>query len=400
MAQLSEILNYMKKTFLLLAYISFLSAYAQNSADFTFRVLQKLEEEKKSIFVSPYSIRTILSLCAEGASGKTLAEMLETLALPTDADQRRKEMQTKVQDFNKTQAFEMLTTNTIWINKKLSLLKKYTEIAKEYYQSAVKLVGFSEDPEKARKTINDFVAQKTKQMIKNLLPVGVISSQTQMVLTNTIYFKADWEKSFDKKNTKEKDFWLNANEKKQTKMMYQKNHFRAGIYDNNKIIALPYKSGEVIMWVILPENKDLPALLSKMNTQVWQNLKAASKPQEVLLTLPLFEFETKYKMAEKLKSMGMQVAFSDVAEFPYISSKTSLKISEVIHQAKIKVEEKGTEAAAATAVVMTPTSSSMKQDMPPPPFVFTADHPFLFVIEHKSTQEILFAGTMLDPTAK
>jgi len=116
--------------------------------------------------------------------------------------------------------------------------------------------------------------------------------------------------------------------------------------------------------------------------------------------LPIFEFETKYRMAEKLQSMGMKVAFTDAAEFPYISKGTSLKISEVIHQAKIKVEEKGTEAAAATAVIMLPKSSSVRNDMPPPPFVFTADHPFLFVIEHKSTQEILFAGTMLDPTAK
>jgi serpin B len=390
----------MKKILLLIIYFGFFSAYAQNSTDFTFRILRKLEEEKKSIFVSPYSIRTILSLCAEGASGKTLSEMNETLALPTDANQRRKEMQINTQTFNRAKEFEILTTNTLWINKKLLLLKSYVETAKEYYQAAVKSVGFSENPEKARKTINDFVAEKTKQMIKNLLPFGIITSETQMVLTNTIYFKADWEKSFDKKNTKEKDFWLNEKDKKQTKMMYQKNYFAAGTYENNQVIALPYKGDEVRMWVILPENKDLSALLSKMNTQMWQNLKAATKHQEVLLTLPIFEFETKYKMAEKLQSMGMKSAFTDVAEFPYISKGTSLKISEVIHQAKIKVEEKGTEAAAATAVVMMPSSSSMRNDMPPPPFVFTADHPFLFVIEHKSTQEILFAGTMLDPTAK
>ena len=390
----------MKKILLLIIYFSFFSAYAQNSTDFTFRVLQKLEEEKKSIFVSPYSIRTILSLCAEGADGQTRSEMLETLALPTDADQRRKEMQTNTQALNQAKAFEMLTTNTLWINKKLLLLKKYAKIAKEYYQSTIKSVDFSENPEKARKTINNFVAEKTKQMIKNLLPVGVINSETQMVLTNTIYFKADWEKSFDKKNTQEKDFWLNEKDKRRTKMMYQKNHFSAGTYENNKVIALPYKGGEVRMWIILPENKDLLALLGKMNTQMWQNLKAATKHQEVLLTLPSFEFETKYRMAEKLKAMGMKAAFANGAEFPYISQGTSLKISEVIHQAKIKVEEKGTEAAAATAVVIVPSSSSMRHDMSPPPFVFTADHPFLFVIEHKSTQEILFAGTMLDPTAK
>lgn len=392
----------MRKLFLLIITFYVFGAYAQNSANFTFKTLQHLEaeKEKQSIFISPYSIRTILSLCAEGAEGNTLSEMLETLSLPTDADQRRKEIQSVIEKLNEAKNFELLSTNTLWINKKLILLKSYIDIAQNYYKSAVKSVGFSENPEKARKTINNFVAEKTKQMIKNLIPSGLITTDTRVVLTNTIYFKADWEKSFDKKNTQMKDFWLQENTKKSVKMMYQKNKFNAGIYENNKIIALPYKGGEVRMWVILPENKDLPTLLKKINSDLWQKFKSAVSNQEVLLTLPLFEFETKYRMKENLKAMGMNIAFSNAASFPNISQKSSLKISEVIHQAKIKVEEKGTEAAAATAVIMDVKSSGIRNEMPPPPFVFTADHPFLFIIEHASTQEILFAGTMLNPSAK
>ena len=392
----------MRKLFLLIVTFYVFGAYAQNSPDFTFKTLRQLEgaKEKKSVFISPYSIRTILSLCAEGAEGNTLSEMLETLSLPTDADQRRKEMQSVIEKINEAKNFELISTNTVWINKKLTLLKSYIDIAQNYYKSAVKSVGFSENPEKARKTINDFVAEKTKQMIKNLIPSGLITPDTRVVLTNTIYFKADWEKSFDKKNTQMKDFWLKENEKKSVKMMYQKNRFSAGAYGNNKIIALPYKGAEVRMWVILPENKDLPALLKKIDSDLWQKFKSAVSNQEVLLTLPLFEFEAKYRMKEDLKAMGMSMAFSDAANFPNISQKASLKISEVIHQAKIKVEEKGTEAAAATAVIMDLKSSGIRNEMPPPPFIFTADHPFLFVIEHIASQEILFAGTMIDPSTK
>jgi serpin B len=390
----------MKKLTLLLATFYVLNVSAQSSANFTFKMLQQLEGEKdkKSVFISPYSIRTILSLCAEGAKGKTASEMFESLSLPTESEQRRKEMQATIGQLHQAKGFELLTTNTIWINKTLALLKSFSQIGETYYNSLTKSIGFSENAEKARKTINNFVAEKTKQMIKNLLPEGVITKETQMVLTNTIYFKADWEKNFDKKNTQEKDFWLTSTEKKKTKMMYQKNRFSGGVYENHKVLALPYKGGEVRMWIVLPENKDLPALIKKMNPQMWQSLKSAAYNQEVLLTLPLFEFETKYKLKENLKGLGMNMAFSDAAEFGNISANTSLKISEVIHQAKIKVEEKGTEAAAATAVVVNVTSSGIRNEMPPPPLVFTADHPFLFVIEYIATQEILFAGTMLDPT--
>lgn len=390
----------MKKLTLLLATFYVLNVSAQNSANFTFKMLQQLEGEKdkKSVFISPYSIRTILSLCAEGAKGKTASEMFESLSLPIEPEQRRKEMQATTGQLHQAKGFELLTTNTIWINKTLSLLKSFSQVGETYYNSLTKSIGFSENAEKARKTINNFVAEKTKQMIKNLLPEGVITKETQMILTNTIYFKADWEKNFDKKNTQEKDFWLTSTEKKKAKMMYQKNRFSGGIFENHKVIALPYKGGEVRMWIVLPENKDLPALIKKMNPPMWQSLKSAAYNQEVLLTLPLFEFETKYKLKENLRGLGMNMAFSDAAEFGNISANASLKISEVIHQAKIKVEEKGTEAAAATAVVVNVTSSGIRNEMPPPPLVFTADHPFLFVIEHIATQEILFAGTMLDPT--
>lgn len=392
----------MKKTLLLMAAFYAFSASAQSSADFAFKALQQLnrKNEEKSVFISPYSIRTILSLCAEGAEGKTLSEMLETLSLPKNAEQRHKEIQENANKLSEAQNFELFTTNTIWINKKQKLFKSYIEIAKNYYKSAVKAVGFSENPEKARVTINRFVAEKTKQMIKNLIPAGLITNDTKIVLTNTIYFKAEWEKPFDKRNTQMKDFWIKADEKKKVKMMYQKNKFSAGIYENHKIIALPYQGGEVRMWVILPENKDLPALIAKMNVDLWQGFKSAVRYQEVLLTLPLFEFEAKYQMKEELKAMGMRMAFSNEASFPKISKGTSLKISEVIHQAKVKVEEKGTEAAAATAVVMEVTSSMQRDNVAPPPFVFTADHPFLFLIEHASSQEILFVGTMLNPSAK
>lgn len=69
-----------------------------------------------------------------------------------------------------------------------------------------------------------------------------------------------------------------------------------------------------------------------------------------------------------------------------------LQISEIIHQMFIEVDEKGTEAAAATAVVM-------RENAPSESYVFNANQPFLYMIKQKDTGNILFMGTMMDPTA-
>jgi serpin B len=57
----------------------------------------------------------------------------------------------------------------------------------------------------------------------------------------------------------------------------------------------------------------------------------------------------------------------------------------------VEVNEEGTEAAAATAVAMKFLS------MPAPPPVFRADHPFLFLIRHNSSESILFLGRVVNP---
>jgi serpin B len=110
------------------------------------------------------------------------------------------------------------------------------------------------------------------------------------------------------------------------------------------------------------------------------------------LTLPRFSIETKTQLGELLRALGMPTAFSDAADFSGITTAEQLAISEVIHQANIDVDEKGTEAAAATAVVMRATG------MPAEPVTVRVDRPFLFVLRDVPTGAILFLGRVGDPS--
>ena len=72
-----------------------------------------------------------------------------------------------------------------------------------------------------------------------------------------------------------------------------------------------------------------------------------------------------------------------------------LVVSEVIHQALVRVDENGTEAAAATAIVEDDGAAFVE---PEPPIPFIVNRPFLFFIRDDVTKAILFAGRVMDPT--
>jgi len=90
----------------------------------------------------------------------------------------------------------------------------------------------------------------------------------------------------------------------------------------------------------------------------------------------------------------MPTAFNPgVADFSGMSEEEKLYLSSVIHQAYVKVDEQGTEAAAATAISVGATTS-----IAPSKIIFRADHPFIFIIQQKETGNILFIGRVINPS--
>ena len=107
--------------------------------------------------------------------------------------------------------------------------------------------------------------------------------------------------------------------------------------------------------------------------------------------MPRFTFSTATPLKNVLSIMGMPDAFGGTADFSGIDGAPDLYVSEVIHQAMIAVDEKGTEAAAATAVVVETTSAVFGENL-------TVDRPFLFAIRDEATGTILFLGRVVDPS--
>jgi serpin B len=162
------------------------------------------------------------------------------------------------------------------------------------------------------------------------------------------------------------------------------------------VLELPYAGEALSMLVLLPKERDgLGRLEDALTADTLARWTTGLRKRDVAVTLPKFKLTCQFRLDKVLQAMGMVDAFSvRVADFSGMTGSPDLFISAVIHKAFVDVNEEGTEAAAATAVVMT------LRGMPAPPVVFRADHPFLFLIQHKPSGSILFMGRVSDPVGR
>ncbi len=348
--------------------------------------------EKGNLFFSPYSISAALAMTYEGAEGQTADEMKSVFHFPENNILRPNFAAIYNKINKKDKNYKLSTGNALWVQQDYPFLEDYTTRVEKYYGGKAANLDFIKETEKSRQTINSFIEEQTNNKIKDLISKGVLDSMTRLVLTNAIYFKGTWEWEFDKGDTKERDFKITEDNIVKVPMMYMdpdKATFNYADTDELQVLEMPYKDDEISMLILLPKDNLESIELTAENLNKWKNQMKEEKLNSIYL--PKFEFDTKYSLNENLKTLGMPTAFdSGKADFSGMTGQKDLFISAVIHQAYVKVDEKGTEAAAATAVAM--VMSAMPQEKR-----FRADHPFIFIIQEKETGNILFLGKVMDP---
>lgn len=379
---------------------------AANNA-FTFDLYRDLTaRDTGNIFFSPYSISTALGMTYEGARGETAREIASVFGFSQDDATRRSSMARLYNTLNKQDApYALKTANALWVQNEYSLLPSFTEAVATYYGGRASNVDFKLDTEGARQTINAWVAERTENKIQDLFASGTLTPLTRLVLTNTIYFKGDWLTQFDAAQTTNQPFFTSAGSSVVVPLMQRTGEgaeYRYAETDEVQVLELPYQGEELSMLAVLPTEiegrgpdtavYDLEDSLNEGQINAWMSQLYT---QRVDVFLPKFKLETKYKLNDSLKTLGMPSAFDgDVADFSGMSGMRDLYIGLVVHQAFVEVNEEGTEAAAATGVAMMRTSMLVDPELIP---VFRADRPFLFLIRENATGAILFVGRVMEP---
>jgi serpin B len=365
---------------------------------FALELYGHLKTQPGNVFFSPYSISTCLGMTYAGAHGETADQMAKALHFAKDQQQFHAsfgQLQRQLKEVQNRKGIELNIANALWTQQGHPFGPTFLKVARGEYEANVNQADFKTGAEAARQGINHWIAETTKDKIKDILPLGSVNAMTRLVLANAVYFKGAWAVPFPKTETSTQSFHLLGGSQVNVPLMH---HFDTVHYmENDKFqaVELPYGSNELSMVVLLPrqmdgcgqlENSLTPALLSRSLGEM--------RTRRVEIFLPRFKLESSFMLNNELGKMGMTDAFGPRADFSGIDGTRLLYISGVFHKAWGEVNEEGTEAAAATAVAM---RAMAIHKPPPPPPVFRADHPFLFFIRETASGSLLFLGRLAEP---
>jgi serpin B len=383
-----------------------LQALAQGNSAFAVDLYHKLGEEPGNFFYSPYSISAAFAMAYAGAKGETARQMAETLHFTLSQEQLHPAFNALAQELasrtdlggqaGDAKGFRFNVVNDLWGQKNYAFLPEYLDLLAQNYGAGMRPVDFIQDPEAARKIINDYIAEKTERRITDLIPQGAIDPLTRLVLTNAIYFNAAWTYPFDENLTAEKPFTLLDGKQINVPTMAMSGikYLNYADGDGYQAVALPYEGGKLSMLILVPDAGNFTAFEGRLEAGAFGRILSEMQQVSVRVSMPKFQIDSDFLLSKPLSTLGIKDAFvAGTADFSGIDGKQKyLYISEAIHKAFVKVDENGTEAAAATAVMM-PAAG-----MPQEPVNLTIDRPFIFMIRDEPTGSILFTGRLVDLT--
>ena len=371
---------------------------AASSADlsFGFNLLSQLTTEApgQNVFYSPLSVSTALDLLYNGAGSGTQTAMAQTLSLGSlslsTLNQANASLLGRLEGLDP--AVQINIANAIWAGQGVTLNAGFLQRDSQYYGAAAGLLNFN-NPTAAAGVINNWVSGQTNGMIPALLSASDLVPGTNVVLTNAIYFKGPWSQQFQTSSTQNAPFNLSAGTQETVPMMEQKANFGYLQTQGFQAVSLPYGSGETRMLVFLPTaGPGMTQFLTSLTPANWNTWLAGFQMAQVDLKLPRFQVSYNASLNAALTAMGMGVAFGVGADFSPMGLPQE-EISVVKHQAVLKVDENGSQAAAATAIGV--TSSAVM--VPPLSVQMTVDSPFFLAIQDTQTGIVLFMGVVNSP---
>jgi len=355
--------------------------------DLFYKILQTTNE--KNVFISPLSVDFALGMTLNGANSVTEQEMKNVLhhsgLTDTQINEYYQLMLNALPSIDPTTKLNI--ANSIWCREGFPFYQSFLDINAKYFDAEISNLDFSSPS--ALKTINDWCAKKTNNLIKE--PLDEIPANAVMYLINAIYFKGIWITQFEKKNTSKATFFAENNVQNQIDMMLiPEGAFPYYADENAQYLDMGYGNGAFSMTLILPHyGKTLQDVTDNLSVDYFNEIvNNRLDSTNIQVFLPRFKTEYKTELKDVLIAMGMPSAFDErTADFSGMTPR-DVFINRVIHSTFVEVNEEGTEAAAVTIVEM--AERGAVGGLP----VFCADKPFIFVIRENSTGAILFMGKM------
>lgn len=358
--------------------------------------LLKRARQKESTLVSPLSVSMALAMAANGADGDTLEEFQQVLGdgLPLEAINTALGALMAVYSDGLGGSTQCSIANSLWVDPEGQVREDF--IGKcagifdaQIFQGDLSAPGIVRD-------LNSWVSQHTNKMIPQIISQP-FDNNTAAFLVNALYLKNTWATEFDPQDTAPRDFTHGDGS---TERLHYLNHFSLSFpYLANEACEgaiLPYDDGRLGFFALMPklspDAPDFDTWLAELEgTELASLLLSGEKAKFLRLSLPKFEQEWSGELQDILPGMGLECAFDpDTADFSLLGDNPyGYYLSQVIHAAKMEVNEKGTEAAAATVAAAGSGSAAPPEDG----IILVFDRPFLYGIVDLQNGIPLFLGT-------
>ena len=347
---------------------------------FAFRLFGKADN-CTSMVISPLSITYALSMLNNGATGQTQKEINDVLgfgdaSMKTVNDLCHKMMtQCPVLD----PLTQVSTANAVFVNQDYQLKPAFMETAQASYDATLENRDFADG--RTLDAINLWAGSHTNQMIPKILSESEFDPQAVSYLLNATYFKGAWTQKFDPSQTRSEAFGTSG---ELIDMMHLRDNMYYAENATYQALRLPYGNKSFYMTMLLPrEDKTVADIVAAIDGEHWRTAPTFGI-DEVDIKLPKMDVETGLQLNQILVELGIQRAFEPKAEFSEFCDRNTY-LSLMKQEARLKMDEEGTEAAAVTVGILPPSFESKTYE-------FHANRPFLFVISEANSGLILFIG--------
>ena len=374
---------------------------ASKMNDFAFQLLRQSQKSGESLVLSPLSVDYALAMVALGAEGVTRDAIVKALGYDAKDPQALHNLMASLMAYlpSVDENVKINLANAFYLNasrKELSLNPDYKKVLQENYKAACEAV--KTDTQEGIDQINGWCSKQTDEFIPKVFDYP-LSKDNVCLFINALYFKGNWFFPFNPDYTHEKNFKCENGENVMVPSMINNTHLAYGESELFQAVRLPFgrtdERGNGIdapssfgMTILLPcEGKTTADILSWLTSERFADLSKEMKTSDVVISLPRFETNVKTDLMSAFEQLKLPFNGNDLRGMVLSNGEPrGLSVSDAIQCARIKVDEKGTEAGAVTVVV---TDGSMPINRK----AFIADHPFVYLLTEEKTGTILFVGT-------
>lgn len=359
-------------------------------------VYSNSEYLNKNVILSPFSVGRNLAVIAEASRGDSRQELLEALGGQKALDDAKAAL-TELLYADNSVVFQC--ADAIWVNSsKYSVIESFRSTANSKYGLEVDELNF-DDASNAINTINDWIKKNTNHKIYDVLKADDLTEITAAMVTNAVYFEADWASPFD--ITKTQPYEFHSPDGPVMVDMMASNYYhetrKTDTYENTKLYYGSNSADYFFLDVYMPITISLQKFLQDSCLAALTQNDTTSFNQGQI-KMPKFFFTTRCNLAEMLKQMGVKRIFDPlIGEITGMIQKKDGELSlffieKMMHEAAIKTDEEGTKAYAVTLSNIGDTSA------PPdsPDVIF--DRPFVYFIRAGANGLVLFAGVVNNPS--